>query len=301
MAERVPLSQLDSTLRQQLDSGSLFGTTGFLNLWSEMNGTPVCWIGENAAATTMLPGVEFGKGPAKRFQAMPDGLYMNWVGEVHDAAKTDMLTAVGKYRYVRATAADYDSACPVVDGWQGEDAVASVISLTTDGYQPPDATLRSEVRKAEREGIEVHSMNWPNHGAAFLELMRHTEERHGRKPKYSPSFFEKLAELSLREERIRWLVVPHDGELAASHIFLIHNRTALHWQVYFDKKFSYLKPNQYLLASMIDQFAKAGLSEVNLGATPEGSDSLTWYKDKWGGRERRYQIYSHSSLLGRLL
>jgi CelD/BcsL family acetyltransferase involved in cellulose biosynthesis len=133
-----------------------------------------------------------------------------------------------------------------------------------------------------------------------MALMEKTEQRHGRRPKYTPAFFESLAGLAVTDERIVWRYVEHDGRAAASHIFLRDGNMLLSWQIYFDKTFSFLKPNQYLLHDTATRLAAKGVTTLNLGASPEGAAGLATYKKKWGGEVYRYRMLHGESLLGKL-
>ena len=75
----------------------------------------------------------------------------------------------------------------------------------------------------------------------------------------------------------------------------------INWQVFFDKQFSFLKPNQYMLYYAARYHAEKGIRFLNLGASPEGAESLDSYKKKWGGNEHRYNCNIYSSTIGRLL
>jgi hypothetical protein len=47
--------------------------------------------------------------------------------------------------------------------------------------------------------------------------------------------------------------------------------------------------------------AKAGISRLNLGGTPENAPGLEYYKKRWGGEAVEYICYYRKSLLGRLI
>ena len=75
-------------------------------------------------------------------------------------------------------------------------------------------------------------------------------------------------------------MVERENDVAASHIYFIDNDTALNWQIYFNKKFSSLKPNQYILFTMARRLAAEGVRYLNLGATPPEASGLETYKNK---------------------
>jgi CelD/BcsL family acetyltransferase involved in cellulose biosynthesis len=128
--------------------------------------------------------------------------------------------------------------------------------------------------------------------------MEQTEKRHGRKPKYIRSFFTALFDLAQKDDRIDWTIVQVENRAAASHINLIDNDQLLNWQVYFDKDYSWLKPNQYLLVQAAQRAYTVGVTKLCLGATPDDADGVAAYKKKWGGQPHRYQtlVYHRKGL-----
>ena len=61
------------------------------------------------------------------------------------------------------------------------------------------------------------------------------------------------------------------------------------------------KANQYLLYNFAKQVSRAGVTRLNLGASPSDARGLIEYKEKWGGRTYTYNCYRRLSRLGRLL
>ncbi len=287
---------------------SLFSSPGFADLWRAVGGTPVYWVLEDddGDLAGFLPGVEFGLRGLRRFQAMPDGCY----GGLHlSPGKLDekqvicrrLLDAIAHAGYVKAFVtdfyADFDRYCD----FHAEKLRTTLVDITDPGWQPPDKTLHQEIRKAEREGIAVGTFDAQNHMKSFLGLARETELRHGRKPRYPPRFYAALAELAARDDRVQWLWCEHDGRPAASHIFFMERDMIVNWQVYFDKAFSFLKPNQYILYMMAKKASQKGIRYLNLGSSPPDAAGLQTYKGKWGGKVHEYRCLYRKSRLGKLL
>jgi hypothetical protein len=153
---------------------------------------------------------------------------------------------------------------------------------------PEDAALRREIRKAERAGVEVVPYDSDRDRDGLLRLAAHTYQRHGVAARYSPSFFDGLATLARRDPRIRWVWCEHGGEPVCSHIFFIEGESMQLWQLYFDKRFSFLNPNAYIRHRMGCEAMAAGLRIMNLGSTPAGAEGVTRNKSRWGGREVLY-------------
>jgi hypothetical protein len=121
--------------------------------------------------------------------------------------------------------------------------------------------------------------------AAFLGLAALTYRRHGLPPRYPPAFHDALARLAKRDPRVIWEWCEHDGRAACSHIYFVEDGVLQAWQSYFDKRFSFLKPNAYIRYALALRMAHQGVTRLNLGSTPPRATGLAYYKARWGGRE----------------
>ncbi len=307
IVEKCAPADLDQAIVNALRDYSLYSSPDFARLWKAHGGRPVCWICRRGHEITgVLPGVEFGRGPLARLQIMPDGLYARVVTVGSDvtarqASIIALTLALKSERYAKLYLADFYAEFNQMDGFDQADCEAVVLDLSKPEWEPPDATLRSEIRKAEREGIQVKPFDFERHFGGFVRLMEATESRHGRRPKYSREFYAALAQLALKDDRVQWTVVEHESGLACSHIYLVDRDSALYWQAFFDKEFSFLKPNQLMLYSMAKSLRAGGIKELCLGASPVDAAGLRAFKEKWGGSARSYAIYTRKSLWGRIL
>ena len=300
--EELPRSTVEA-----LNRASLLASSPFLALWRTWSGRPVHWCHESdGGAMTLLTGVELGSGVLTRFQSMPDGLATSCVTVAGDtvaptegAGARAILDAIARHPYFKTWLFDFDGILPAPAPFRAREHETHVIDVSSPDWEPPDATLRSEIRKAEREHIEVVPFAWDEHGPAFMDLSSRTEQRHGRTSRYSAEYYRGLAELARTDERIVWKYCSHEGKPAASHIYLVERSHALYWQVSFDKAFSRLKPNQYMLFHTIRELQPRGVTAVSLGATPEDAEGLRAYKERWGGQPHRYRHLYRASWLGK--
>lgn len=253
-----------------------------------------------------MPVVVRGRGFLTRLQALVDGLPAPvWIAPEFQSQRkeisVELIAAIGEHRYLRSNVTDFSNEISAPSGVTHEQVTTLVELCATNAEYPPDKTLRSEIAKTTRDGVTVAPLNRIRHQSHFIDLMIHTESRHGRTPKYSGRFWSEFAELCERDSRFAiWCVEVHDG-LASAHVFIVDRDVALNWQIYFDKKFSLLKPNQAITAFAIGRFRNAGVKFLNLGATPTDAAGVTAYKEKWGGSEYRYRTFEFRSWLGRLL
>jgi hypothetical protein len=298
--------ELPSPLASHLHGQSLLGSVPFASLWNELGGKALYWVlYERDHPVALLPSVRFGRGPWARLQAMPDGLYVRIIllesGIDIRVAAGFVLEAIRSTGFAKVFVNDYHAQFTEATGFQPQTCSTNVVRIGGETWEPPDKKLQSEIRKAQREQAPIETFDPDRHFDAFVDLMRRTERRHGRRPKYPPSFYEALARLARTEPRICWQVCAQAGRLAASHIYLLEGEMLLSWQVFFDKAFSPLKPNQLITYSTARDMASRGAAILNLGSSPDSSESLSYYKEKWGGAEYSYTCWLRRSWLGRLL
>ena len=304
-AARHIVSEIDFTRLDHLDNDTFFASPGYASLWGSTGGQPVVWLGSEAGRpVAALLGVEFGRGPLCRFQAMPDGTYARLrlaPGIDRKAAARALLKAVADHGYLKVHLTDFGSCLPDGCGFRTLDRATEIVAISAEDWQPPDKKLVAQIAQAERQGITVEPFQAERHLGTFLDLMQRTEQRHDRRPRYPEPFFRALADLAQRDRRVRWLWCEHEGRPAASHLLLAESDQLLSWQTYFDKALSFLKPNQYILFTAARAAAAEGMRYLNLGASPEGAEGLTAYKRRWGGQTHRYRVLVRTSWLGRLL
>ncbi len=304
---RLTTSRLNTDLLTTLTTDSLFGSIGFARLWETMGGTPVYWAAlVDGEIEALLSGVEFGRRPLRRFQSMPDGIYSRILSEVRDNCARQEMTralfqAIAKAGYAKVYVTDFHDLMEVPETYTAQPCHTTVVDISDENWEPPDSKLQSEIRKAERAGAKIERLDAVAHMESFLQLMQATEQRHGRRPRYPPQFFSALAELAAEDDRVVWYWCEHEGRPVVSHITFIEGDTALHWQVYYDKAFSFLKANQFMLWQLIGELRPRGVHRLSLGASPPGASGLIDYKAKWGGEEYAYNCYVHKSGLGRFL
>ncbi len=288
-----------------LSGHSLYNSLAFLNLWKSIGGTPVFWaVEEDSNILAMLCGVEFGNSLIKRFQSMPDGCYCQPLIRSSNKNQLEIyefiLNRLQKEKYSKIFIYDFNKTFKPNSNYDIQTCTTNIIDISSNDWEPPDKKIQSEIRKAEREGVIVQRFDANKQMDAFIRLMIATEERHNRKPKYSRSFYEQLAQMAETDSRIEWAWVEYEGKGAASHIYFIDNEQALNWQVFFDKDYSFLKPNQLITYQTAKKLSSSGVRYFNLGANPAGSENLESYKKKWGGENYEYPCYVYKSFLGKI-
>lgn len=306
IAVRLTPASVPSELLQKCETSSLFTSPGFGELWRSVKGRPIYWAvrkGENIKI--LLPGVEFGVGPLKRFQAMPDGCYAKLIQVDADADTSELVTlllaGIIRHAYAKLSIVDRDNIFPTGSHLDLLECTTTLVDISSPDWQPPAGKLGQEIRAAERRGVTPVPFDAERHLESFLALVQKSPPGPEQKADKARAFYTALSELAKSEKRIRWLVIEHDGCVAAAHINFMEEDMVLAWRGFFDRRFaSILKPNDILLNTIVRQAQSEGIKWLNLGATPEAATGAAAYKQKWKGIEYRYKTLMARTLLGRM-
>lgn len=303
---RASIDELASESVACLSSHSLYASRVFLDIWRSMGGRPTVWVVEqDSEIIAAMTAVEFGRGPLARLQVMPDGLpgkMIHWGGpsDLNAASERALFDSVRSFGYTKVYFTDFDTRLTVPEGYDTVTCETAVVDFADPDWLPPDKKLQSEIRKAERDGVEPTAFDAERDLDGFLALTRATERRHGGSVRYNDDFYRALAEAATGDDRILWTVVRDSESLAASHIYFRDGENALYWQSCLDKEKSHLKPNQALLFDASRRLRAAGVRRLNLGQSPPQAEGLEIFKQKWGGISYRYPCYVYKSLLGKI-
>lgn len=304
---RYPSSHISADTIAPLIGDSFFGSVGFANLWCTLGGKPVYWLVEQGdRILAILPGVEFGIKPLKRFYAMPAGCYARLfynpdITVDREQTARMVLEALADRRYARLFIYDFYKSMPANSKFDIQTRTTTLVDVSDPNWQPPERNLRQEIRKAAQEGIHIEAFDSDKHFSGFLHLVRLSEKRIGHKCEYSAKFFKALATLAEGDKRVRWVWCERQGEAVSSHIFLIEHDSLLFWQMYFDKALTFLKPNQYVPFTTAKRLAREGVKWLNFGTSPENAPGVAFYKSRWGGEIYDYNCYVMKRGLGRFL
>jgi hypothetical protein len=305
--QRISLESIPRDAYDRLTGDSFFASRGFLRLWAALGGRVVVWTAEvEGEIGAVVPAIEYGAHPIKRLVSLPDGCY----GGIHlapgleherSALRRALLGAIARHPYARTSIFDFLAATGPHPAFSAARCEAVLVDISDPDWQPPDRKIQSQIRKAMREGIRVEPFDWARHRRSFLQLVETAARHHGQRPRYPQAFYRSLAELSERDSRVRWLHCERDGRAAASHIYFVERDTLQAWQSYFDRRFSFLKPNQYIRFWLTRGMARRGIHWLNLGATPAGATGLAYYKARWGGRRITFSSYTRWDGLGSVI
>lgn len=303
LQSEIPISEIEP-----FGKDSFFSSPGFLNLWKEHGGSPVWWTTRlDNSLVAALPGVEFGVGILKRFHATPNGCYGKLCfsdgldRDVRQAISRQMMWAIGNAGYIKTFVNDFYNCFDTHEGFTGRAHRTRLVDISDTGWEPPSKQVRKDIRAAEKAGVILRPFDADIDFADFLRLVTLSQERLGADQKYSPAFYRALAELSNRDDRVRWVWCEHEGKPVASSIFLAEGEHLLSWQVYYDASQSRFQATKLARFQTARYMAKKGVKYLNLGVSHEGASGTEEFKRRWGGEEYEYISYERKSFLGRLL
>jgi hypothetical protein len=289
-----------------LTADSLLSSPGFLSLWRIFGGREI-YLAEEIEGKLVagMAGAVFGGKFLSRFQSMPEGLYggVFYATDIPEGVKGQFNESLSGFlrsqKYIRADI--YNPPFEFsTESFICREATAHIISLAGGSYEVPNERVRRYIRHAKKVNLEVTALNDEKYLDDFYRLVTAVGKRHKEKPRYSKEFYRQLLKLSLRDSRVKWVMVLFKGVMTASHIFFVERSQIIDWHSYCDRD-DPLRPN-YLILDYIISFALAdGIKEINLGGSPPGAETLEEFKERWGGQKTTYHYYTSIRGLGKLI
>jgi lipid II:glycine glycyltransferase (peptidoglycan interpeptide bridge formation enzyme) len=165
----------------------------------------------------------------------------------------------------------------------------STIAISNEGFAP-DSKLRSEIRKAERNGAIFHEDKGLAHREDFIRLYSMTMERIGAMPfyRFTDEYFDSLFKRLYGRVRLFWSEV--DGKVVSSSLFLTQGNFAHYHLAGSDPAFLHMNINAFHLANSIEALWLEGYKHIHLGGGdgPEEDNSLLRFKRKFSNRSLGY-------------
>jgi hypothetical protein len=159
-------------------------------------------------------------------------------------------------------------------------------------------THRRNIRKAEREGVEIHNLTGPEAMDAYYALHCLTRKRHGVPPQPLPFF--RLIQKHVIEAGYGFVSLARfRGQWVAGAVYFEFGAQALYKFGASNPDFQHLRANNLLMWNAILNFRVKGIRELSLGRTDTYSSGLLQFKRGWGGLE--YTVAYHRIGLRRAL
>lgn len=148
--------------------------------------------------------------------------------------------------------------------------------------------IRNQVRRAEKEGLEVRQALSKGDVEKFYLLYELSTKTWGyNQPPYSKQFFLNL--MDNPPETLRLLLVEDHEKPVAGGIFIEDTEFVLYWFGAMDMIAERKFPTYLLLSHVIRESIDKGKRYLNMGASGK-LDGVRWFKELWGAKPVSYNI-----------
>jgi CelD/BcsL family acetyltransferase involved in cellulose biosynthesis len=294
---------------------SVFHTAAWARLWEEeWPGArwEVLAVEEGSTYAAGIPAIVRRRGPARVIYSMPFATYGGPIvrsGHRDPAgARRDLLAAwcreARRLLTLRSELAWYEGRREELpDALQTVEGFTHVLPLTPDldalwsGFAP---SARRLVRQAEESGLEIRVAEREEEVRLFHEIAVETVRRRGGTPK-PYSLYARIFHSLVPAGLARYHLVRHGGEVIAGSLHFFREGIATNWLPVSREDRWHLRPNNFLIARLLESLAGAGYLEYNFGASPPDAEGLIRFKEGWGARRRPVLLAGMRSGLHRKL
>ena len=161
-------------------------------------------------------------------------------------------------------------------------------------------STRRLLRQAEESGLTIRAADREEDVRTYYDLAVETVRRRGGRPKpYSlyGRIYESLVKLGLA----RYHLVHDDGTAIAGSLHLFYEGVAMNWFTVSREAYWHLRPNNFLIARVLETLCAAGYFEYNFGASPHDAAGLIRFKEGWGAKPRPLLVAGRRSAIYRKL
>ncbi len=155
-----------------------------------------------------------------------------------------------------------------------------------------DSTRRN-IRKAEKEGVEVRFETSLDTLRDFYRLNCLTRREHGLPPQPWHFFVNVQNEIISKGKGVIALGF-FEGKPIAANVYLHSNGDALYKYGASDRAYQHLRANNQLMWEAIKRFAGEGYKELCFGRTEPENEGLRQFKTGWGAREHIINYYRYN-------
>ena len=288
---------------------SVFHTSAWARVWTEE------WPGSRWEAIVLEEGSRYvaaigavarHRGPVTTIDAMPFATYGGPIvrpdhpnpGEARSLLLEAFAERARKPLVARAQLTWYEgdreripSTLEVTEGFTHMLALGPDYERIADGFSP---STRRLVRQADESGLTVRAVETIEEVEQFYAIAVETVRRRGGSPKPF-SLYRRIFERMVPAGLARYHLVIHNGAPVAGSLHLFHQGVAMNWLPVSLESAWHLRPNNFLIASLLESLCAAGYLEYNFGASPPDAAGLIRFKEGWGARPRPVVMASRRS------
>lgn len=299
----------------QSEGASIFHTAAWAATWTA-EWRDARWealvLEDDAGYAAGLGAIVRRRGPWRTIDAMP---YATYGGPIvrrgHPdpaAARRALLEAFREWiesrRVLRAALAWYEAcAAEWPEALEFRESFTHVLPLAADFEelaQRFSPSTRRLIRQSEGSGLSIRAIATPEDLRAFYDIAVETVRRRGGEPKPF-SLYQRIASTLVPAGLARYHLVSLGEEPVAGSLHLFHEGNAMSWLPVSRESFWHLRPNNFLIAHVLESLATAGYVEYNFGASPPDAEGLIRFKEGWGASRRPVLIFERRSGLHRRL
>lgn len=294
---------------------SVFHTSAWARLW-EQEWPDARWeaivLEEGGGYAGAIGAIVRRRGPARVAYSMPFATYGGPVvraGHADAAGVRRALLAawareMRRWLVLRSELAWYGGIRQELpEGLTVVEGFTHVLALTQDldalwaGFAP---STRRLVRQAQESGLEIRAVEREEDLKTFYDLAVQTVRRRGGSPK-PYSLFERIFASMVPAGLARYHLVHHGEEPVAGSLHFFHEGAAVSWLPVSRESHWHLRPNNFLVARLLESLAQGGYLEYNFGASPPEAAGLIRFKEGWGAERRPVLLAGSRTALHRRL
>ena len=294
---------------------SVFHTSAWARLWTEE------WGGARWEALVVegadgydagLGAIVRSRGPLRTVDAMPFATYGGPLVRADHPDPNGLAAAllegfaawIGGPFVLRASLAWYEGARDAFpERLQPVESFTHVVPLSAE-YEEVAArfnpSTRRLVRQSDESGLTIEVADSLEKVGTFYEMASETIHRRGGTPK-PRSLYERIFADLVSKGLGRYHLVRRGADAVAGSLHFFHEGVATNWLPVSRESAWPLRPNNFLVASLLETLCGAGYHEYNFGSSPPDAAGLIRYKEGWGARRHPVLIAGRRSGLHRRL
>jgi len=153
-------------------------------------------------------------------------------------------------------------------------------------------SVRRNIKKANREGVEVGIFNSLDSLKEFYRLNCLTRKEHGLPPQ-PYLFFENIYEHVIGKKQGHVVIASYKGKNIAGAIFFHFGEKAFYKYGASDLNYQHLRANNLVMWEAIKWFYQKGYKSLCLGRTEPENEGLRQFKSGWGTTEQQINYYRY--------
>ncbi|MBI4364343.1 MAG: GNAT family N-acetyltransferase [Candidatus Latescibacteria bacterium] len=297
------------------DGATVFHTAAWAELWrSEWRDAR--WIAfvleDDRGYAGGIPAIVRHRGIGRTVFSMPHGTYggpLVRAGHPDPASvRRDLLDAYARFAGSRWTLRSEltwfrGALAEIPPGLDAVERFTHVLPLKPDfaslaaSFSSP---TRRMARQAEESGLSIRSAGSEADVRSYYALAVEAVRRRGGTPK-PYSVYSRILETLVPSGRARFHLVEHEGIPVAGSLHLFHRGAVTNWLTVSRQTHWHLRPNNFLIARVLESLCEAGYLEYNFGASPPDAAGLIRFKEGWGAAREALVVAGRRSALYRKL